>query len=96
MNNDRRVTELVESLPGVFSPKPELCEEFVHHFCALVLVNPYSKGGAGGVVVSCFANRVKHPVDLEGSHPLVRGLSNLCASRRGRSYVGEVTSLFGM
>ncbi len=86
MNNDRRVTELVESFPRVFSSESELGEEFVRHFGALVLVYPYCKGDVGGVVVSCFADRAKRPVDLKGSHPSMRGLSNLCANCRGCSY----------
>ncbi len=83
MNNNWRVTELVESFPSVFSSKSKLVEEFVCHLGALVLVYPYCKGG---VVVSCFANRAKHPVDLEGSEPSVRGLSNLRTGHRRRSY----------
>ncbi len=86
MNNNWRVTELVESFPSVFSSESELGKEFVCHFGALVLVYPYCKGGARGIVVSCFADHAKHPVDLKGLEPSVRDFSNLCASRRGRSY----------
>ncbi len=86
VNNDWWVAEFVESLPSVVSSESELSEEVVGQFRALVFVYPYCKGGTGGVVVSCFADRAKRPIDLKGSIPLQRDLSNLRTSRRGRSY----------
>ncbi len=86
MDDDGRLTELIKPFSSILSSKPKLFEEFIRHFGALVLVYPYCKGGMGGVVVSCFANRAKCPVDLKGSHPTGRGLSNLCTGRRRRSY----------
>ncbi len=62
--------EFVESLPSGLSFKSKLSHELISHFGRFVTVDPYGKGG---VVVSCFANGVEHPVDLKGSHPLVRG-----------------------
>ncbi len=49
VNNNRWVTELVKSFSGIFPSKPKLGEKFVGHFCTLVFMNPYRKGGAGGV-----------------------------------------------
>ncbi len=66
MDDDRWLTEFVQSLSSILSSKPKLFEEFVRHFGILVLVYPYCKGSTGGVVVSCFTNRAKRPVDLEG------------------------------
>ncbi len=86
MDNNGRITELVESFPSAFSPESELVEEFIHHLCTFVLVNPYCKGGMGGIVVSRFTHGAKSPVDLEGSIPSVRDLLSLCTSCRGRSY----------
>ncbi len=86
MDDDGRLTEFVQSLSSILSPKPKLFEEFIRHFSAFVLVYPYGKGGAGGVIVSCFAKRAKRPVNLEGSEPSVRGLYNLRTGRRRHSY----------
>ncbi len=86
LDDDRGVTELVESFPGVFSSKAELHEEFVGQGGALVLMDPYGQGGSGCVIISRFANRAKRPIDLKGSEPSVRGLSNLRTGRGGPSY----------
>ncbi len=86
VDDDGRLTKFVKSFSSILSSKPKLFEEFVCHFGALVLVYPYCKGGTGSVVVSCFANRTKRPVDLKGSEPSVRGLFNLHTGRRRHSY----------
>ncbi len=86
LDDDGRVTEFVKSLPRVLSSKAQLDEEFVGQGCSLVLVYPYCEGGVGGVVVPGFANRTERPVDLEGSEPSKRGLSNLRTGRTRRSY----------
>ncbi len=86
MDNDGRLTKLVKPFFSILSSEPKLFEECVRQFGALVLVYPYGKGGAGSVVVSCFANCAERPVDLKGSEPSMRGLSNLRTVLRRRSY----------
>ncbi len=74
-------------------PSLSSLRSFVHHFSALGLVYPYSKGGTGGVVVSCFANRAERPVDFKGSESSTRGASTTFAlAIEGTATVGEVTS----
>ncbi len=83
MYDKRQLTEFVEAFLGESISKSELSEELISHFGTLISVYPY---GESGIVVSGFADGAEHPVDLEGSHPSVRCLSNLCASHRRHSY----------
>ncbi len=72
LDDDQWVAKFVESFSSVLSSETQLGKEFVGEGCALVPVYPYGQGGAGGVVISRFADRAKCPVDPEGPKPSVR------------------------
>ncbi len=86
LDNGRRIPKLVEAFPGVFPSKAQLGEEFIGQGRAFVSVYPDRQGGAGGVVISRFADRAERPVNFKGAEPSMRDLSSLRTGRERRGY----------